>query len=83
MRFLDLCDKAVININDCCFLGHVRDMELDDRCGEIRAVIVPGPGKYLGCLCREFEYWIPWCDIVKIGPDIVLVNLKEDMRHKI
>lgn len=83
MRFLDLCNKEVININDCCFLGHVRDLSFDEKCGEICALIVPGPGKYLGCFCREVEYCIPWCDIVRIGPDIVLVNLKDSMIHKI
>lgn len=83
MRFLDLCDKEVININDCCFLGHVRDLEFDEKCGQICAIIVPGPGRYLGCFGREFEFCIPWCDIIRIGPDIVLVNLKEEMRHKI
>lgn len=83
MRFLDLCDKEVININNCCYLGHVRDMEFDQCTGCICAIIVPGPGKYMGCFCREEEYVIPWCNIVRIGPDIVLVNLKDEMRHKI
>ena len=54
-----------------------------EKCGQICAIIVPGPGKYLGCFCRDVEYCIPWCDIVRIGPDIVLVNLKDEMRHKI
>lgn len=83
MRFLDLCDKEVININNCCYLGHVRDMEFDECNGCICAIIVPGPGKYMGCFCREMEYVIPWCNIVRIGPDIVLVNLKDEMKHKI
>ena len=84
MRFLCLCEKEVININDCCFLGHVRDLEFDEKSGQIRAIIVPGPGKYLGCICREFEFVIPWCNIIRIGPDIILVNLVEnDMKKKI
>ena len=83
MRFLDLCDKEVININNCCYLGHVRDMEFDECKGCICSIIVPGRGKYMGCFCRECEYVIPWCDIVRIGPDIVLVNLKDEMRHKL
>ena len=83
MRFLDLCDKQVININNCCCLGHVRDLEFDECKGIIRAIIVPGPGKYMGCFGRDCEYIIPLCDIVRIGPDIVLVNLKDEMRHKL
>lgn len=84
MRFLDLCDKEVINANDCKYLGHVRDVEFDSECGEICAIIIPGPGRYLGCICREFEFYIPWVKIIRIGPDIILVDLNEsEMKHKI
>ena len=81
MRFSCLCAKEVININDCCYLGHVSDLEFDEKKGQICSIIIPGPGKYFGCFCREYEYEIPWCNIVKIGPDIILVNLVDkDMR---
>ena len=33
---------------------------------------------------REFELWIPWCKIIKIGPDIILVDIDEkEVRKKI
>ena len=83
MRFCDLQQKEVINVCDCKCLGSVCDLEFDEKDGFITAIIVPGPGKYMGCFCREEEFIIPWCNIVKIGPDIVLVNLKDEMRHKI
>ncbi len=84
MRFSDLCDKEVINVNDCRCLGNVRDIDFDKECGEICAVIIPGPGKYLGCFCREFEFFVPWCKIIRIGPDIILVDLDEkEMKKKI
>lgn len=82
MRFLDLCDKEVININDCSYLGHIRDVEFDPCSGQICAIIVPGPGKYMGCICREYEFFIPWCNIIRIGPDIILVNLNEEEMKK-
>ena len=84
MRFSCLCQKEVININDCCYLGHVSDLEFEEKSGKICSIIVPGPGKYLGCFCREFEFEIPWNNIVRIGPDIILVNLVDgEMRKKI
>lgn len=84
MRFSDLCEKEVINVNDCRCLGCVRDLDFDRESGEICAIIVPGPGKYFGCLCRDFEFWIPWVKIIRIGPDIVLVDLNDkEMRKKI
>lgn len=58
--------------------------EFDPVCGKICAIIVPGPGKYMGIFCRDYEYCIPWVKIVKIGPDIILVNICEsDMRRKL
>lgn len=74
MRFIDLCDKAVVSVCDCRCLGHVSDIDFDSKCGEIRAIIVPGPAKYLGCLFREEEICIPWVNIIRIGPDIILVD---------
>lgn len=84
MRFLDFCEKEVVNTNDCRCIGRVRDLEIDPSCGKVEAIIVPGPGKYLGCFCREYEYCIPWVKICRIGPDIILVDLNErEMRRKI
>jgi YlmC/YmxH family sporulation protein len=84
MRFCELCNKEVINANDCRCLGNVRDIEIDTECGAVRAIIVPGPGKYMGCLVREFEFCIPWVKIIRTGPDIILVDLDEpEMKRKI
>jgi YlmC/YmxH family sporulation protein len=84
MRFCELCSKEVINANDCQCLGNVRDIEIDQECGSICAIVVPGPGKYMGCLVREFEFCIPWAKIIRIGPDIILVDLDEQqMKRKI
>ena len=45
---------------------------------------VPGPAKWMGCMGREFEVFIPWCRIVKIGPDIILVDIDEkEAKHKV
>ena len=39
---------------------------------------------FFGCVGREFELHIPWCKIVKIGPDIILVDIEEkEVRKKI
>ena len=47
MRFSDLCEKEVVNVSDCRCLGNVRDLEFDKECGDIKALIIPRPGKYL------------------------------------
>lgn len=84
MRFCDLQQKEVINVCDCKCLGTVCDLEFDEKDGFITFFIVPGPGKFLGCIGREFELRIPWCKIVKIGPDIILVDIEEkEAKHKL
>ena len=84
MRFLDLCEKEVVNVSDCRGLGNVRDLEFDKECGDIKALIIPGPGKYFGCFCRDSEFCIPWAKVIRIGPDIILVEFNEkEMKRKI
>ena len=84
MRYLELCEQEVINVIDCSYILHIHDMVLDINFGKICEIIIPGPGKYLGCICRDYEYCIPWVKILKIGPDIILVDIDEEtMRRKI
>ena len=71
MRFCEFQKKEVINVCDCKCLGNVCDLEFDEHDGCIRTIIVPG-------------LHIPWCKIVKIGPDIILVDIEEkEVRKKI
>ena len=64
--------------------NQVRDLDFDECDGCIKALIVPGPAKWMGCMGREFEVFIPWCRIVKIGPDIILVDIDEkEAKHKV
>jgi YlmC/YmxH family sporulation protein len=84
MRFSDLSQKEVINVTNCCCLGNVKDLKFDEKTGCIEELIIPGPAKWLGCVGREHEFCIPWCRIVRIGPDIILVDIDEkEARHKI
>lgn len=75
MRFCELKQKEVINCKDCKRLGFVADIEFDECSGKICAIIVPGPGKFLGCFCSNTEYFIKFCNIIRIGPDIILVDI--------
>ena len=84
MRLCELQEKEVINVCDCKCLGNVMDIELDEETGCILSIIVPGPCKLFGIFGHEFEYCIPWKCIVRIGSDIILVEMKEEeMRHKL
>ena len=54
------------------------DLELDECTGCIKALIVPGPARFWGFFGRDCEFFIPWCNVIRIGPDIILVDVKVD-----
>ncbi|MGN0383892.1 MAG: PRC-barrel domain-containing protein [Eubacterium sp.] len=83
MRICHLKQKEVINSVDCKRLGFVSDLEFDMGTGCIHAIIVPGPGKFLGLCGAEIEYIIPFGCIRQVGPDIILVEVDEkSVSHK-
>ena len=82
-QILELKEKEVINCKDCSRLGYVADVEFDCETGKILAIIVPGPGKLFSCFGSGTEYYIRYCNIVRIGPDIVLVDIDACAIHKL
>lgn len=78
MRICDLREKEVINVCDCKCIGYVVDVDIDECTGLIHAIIIPGPGRIFGIFGRDFEYIVPWCDIVRIGPDVILVEIRKE-----
>lgn len=75
MTFLDLKQKEVINCKDCKRIGFVADVEIDPCSGQICALIVPAPVRIFSCFGKNEKYYIRFCDVVRIGPDIVLVDV--------
>ena len=82
MRFWELKEKEVINCRDGKRLGYVADLEIDVSCGKIQCLYVPGPGKFCGCIGKGIEYAIGWNQIVRIGKDIILVDIEVQPHEK-
>ena len=81
LRFTQLQCKEVICISDGRRLGFITDVVVEVPDGQICAIIVPGPCRLFGMLGRQEDFRIPWSCIRRIGPDIVLVDIKpEDCR---
>ena len=76
VRLTQLQCKEVICVNDGMRLGFISDVVVEVPQGEICAIVVPGPCRFLGLFGRSDDYVIPWCKICRIGPDIVLVDIK-------
>ena len=78
MRLTQLQCKEVICVSDGRRLGFIEDVEVEIPEGNIHAILVPGPCKLLGLVGRKEDLRIPWHCIRRIGPDIVLVDIKPE-----
>lgn len=78
----ELREREVVNILDGRRLGLASDLELEIETGRIKAIIVPGPGKFLKLFGKSEEFIIPWEWIRKIGVDIILVEAPNYVEDK-
>lgn len=70
----ELREREVVNILDGKRLGLASDLEIEAETGRIKAIIVPGPGKFLWLFGKSEDFVIPWERIKKIGVDVILVD---------
>lgn len=77
-KITDLYCKEVICVCDGRRLGFVCDAVIQVPEGRILSIIVPCPSHFLSLLGRRDDFIIPWECICKIGPDIILVDIKPD-----
>ena len=77
-KFTELHCKEVICVSDGRRLGFISDACLEIPSGNVISIIVPGPCRFLGLFGRREDYIIPWNRIVRMGPDIVLVDVKPE-----
>ncbi len=80
--FSELRYKEIIDVHTGFRLGYVCDVELDDKEGCIAALIAPGRPRFFGLFGREDDYILPWETIVKVGSDIILVEIKGEYRRR-
>lgn len=78
LRISDLREKEVINVHNGERLGYVYDFEMDVDKGMLTAIIMPGGGKVMGLFSKPNDIEIEWRRIIKIGIDIILVNLRDN-----
>lgn len=75
MLFSDLCKKEVINVKDCRRIGHVVDLEFDEKNGCICKITVGGCSRLCSLFRAAPDCVICYKDICQIGPDIILVDI--------
>jgi len=77
-KFSELLCKEVICIHDGRRLGFVTDCRIELPEGHILAIVVPGRRRVLGLCPPKEDLVIPWRCIKRIGPDIILVDIKPE-----
>ena len=75
MKFSELRRKEVVNILDGKSLGCICDLIIDTCDGRILSMLLPGPFRFASIFGSETTYCVPWCNICKIGEDVILVKV--------
>ncbi len=77
-KFTDLHCKEGSCVSDGRRLGYIHDVLIQLPKGEVTAIVVPGRCKLGGLGPPRDDFVIPWGKIVRIGPDIVLVDIEPE-----
>jgi YlmC/YmxH family sporulation protein len=73
LSYLDLKEKEIINVADGKRLGRLSNIILSQKGGAI-GIVVPGSRRiFKGG--GDDDIFIPWINILKIGEDVILVEL--------
>lgn len=76
--FCELREKVVVNVCDGKQLGRIVDICIHCS-GKVVGVIAPGDIKFFKNLKGCDNIFIPWQNVVRIGDDVILVNLQSDI----
>ncbi len=72
--FCELREKEVVNITDGRRLGRIADLCIHCS-GKIVGIVVPGEKRLLKAIGGGDSIFIPWAKVIKIGDDVILVEL--------
>lgn len=75
VKLSDLRTREVINTLDGKKLGNIIDIDLDIERGRVLAIMLPGQVKGWSVFTKREEIIVPWEKIVRIGKDVILVEL--------
>lgn len=75
LSFCELRAKEVVNICDGKRLGNIIDMTFSSRTGVVTGIVVPFGKGLFSILKSNQDIFIPYSKIVKIGKDVILVEL--------
>lgn len=81
-NYWDLVEKDVVNIKSGEVIGRFGDMEIDTKVGKISAFYIEEAGKFMGMLGKSKQRRIKWDEILKIGMDVIIVNVDDEAGNR-
>ncbi len=76
MKISELSAKDIVNMENGKRLGQLNDLEINLDTGKIEALIIGHGGKVMSFFQqKDGEVVIPWKNIIKIGSDVILVEV--------
>lgn len=63
-------------------MGRFDDVEIDTRLGKITAFYIEEASKFMGMLGKTKPRRIKWDEILKIGMDVIIVNVDDDINNR-
>jgi len=81
--YLELLDKDIINIKNGEIMGRFDDVEIDTQKGGITAFYIEEASKFMSILGKSKSRKIKWENIIRIGIDVIIVNVDDDNNRAI
>lgn len=75
---MDLLERDIVNIKNGEIIGRFDDVEIDATKGVITAFYIEEVSRFLGILGKSKSRRVKWEDIIRIGVDVILVNVDDD-----
>ena len=72
ISYTDLRAKEVVNLQNGARMGKMIDLIIDSNGKNVLGLVVPGVRRLFKA---SEDIFIPWCNISKIGNDVILVSL--------
>lgn len=72
ISYNELRCKEVVNLQNGAKMGKIVDLIFDSNGKNVLGVVVPGIRKLFK---NAEDIFVPWCNISKIGDDVILVSL--------
>lgn len=81
-NYWDMMEKDVINIKNGEVLGKFDDLEIDTKVGKISAFYIEEASKFMGMLGKSKSRKVKWDEILKIGMDVIIVNVDDEINNR-